>query len=185
LFDNTGNLTSAKKIADTMTSSGVKISSHTVTAWLHALTDSYLIYPVQRFDVKGKRYLQNINKYYLVDTGLRFALLGERNPDYGRMLENVIYLELLRRSGRGSGNAIYIGKSGPAEIDFVVEYPDGFDYIQVAQTVRDSTTFERELAPLQNVRDYRNRIVLTQDEDPSATYNGIQVRNAIDWLQAN
>ena len=130
MFDNVGNLSSATKIANTMTSAGRKVSSHTVEHYLTALTDSFILYRVGRYDVKGKQYLATGHKYYLCDLGLRYYLLGSKRADIGHILENIVYLELLRR-----GYDIHVGKAGTAEIDFIAVGEEGEEYYQVAQTV--------------------------------------------------
>ena len=177
MFDNIGNLFSTKKISDTMTSAGRKISTHTVESYLSALTDSFILYRCSRFDVKGKQYLKTGGKYYLVDVGLRWYLLGNKGIDRGFVLENIVYLELIRR-----GYAVYVGKAGDAEIDFAVLKGDECCYYQVALTVRDSATLERELFPLSQLRDHYPKYLLTLDDDPPASYEGIQQLNIIDWL---
>lgn len=180
LFDNVGNLSSTKKIADTMVSMGRKISVHTVEQYLSALTDSFILYRAGRYDVKGKQYLKTGDKYYLADMGLRYYLLGSRDADPGRMLENVIFLELFRR-----GYEIYIGKVDTAEVDFVAVKNGYPEYYQAALTVRDDKTLERELFPLRKIADHNPKYLLTLDEDPPSSYNGIRQLNAIDWLLGN
>jgi predicted AAA+ superfamily ATPase len=177
MSDNIGNVCSIKKISDTMTSAGRKISTHTVENYLSALQDSYILYKAERYDIKGKSYLQTNEKYYLVDMGLRYFLLGSQKADMGRMLENVIYLELIRR-----GYEINIGKVGDNEIDFIAVNEDGIEYYQVAQTTRDSKTLDRELKALNAISDHNQKYLLTLDEDPMISYNGIKKINAMDWL---
>ena len=177
MFDNIGNLCSAKKITDTLNSAGRKISVHTVEGYLAALCDSFIIYKTGRYDVKGRQYLKTGEKYYVVDIGLRYYLLGSQKADMGRALENVIYLELLRR-----GYEVRIGKVGNAEIDFIAANENGVEYYQVALTVRDKNTLGRELAPLNNITDHNPKFLLTLDEDPPASHNGIKQLNALDWL---
>lgn len=177
LSDNIGNLTVIKRIADAMTSAGRKISGHTVEGYLSALTDSYIFYQVPRYDVKGKQYLKTGSKYYLADMGLRRLILGSKPGDGGHILENIIYLELLRRGGE-----VYVGKSDVAEIDFVVIEGDAKVYYQVALTVRDEATMQRELAPLQNLSDSYPKYLLTLDNDPPMSYDGIRQLYALDWL---
>ncbi|MDR3264812.1 MAG: ATP-binding protein, partial [Synergistaceae bacterium] len=169
MADGVGNLLSTKKIADTLTSSGRKISTHTVESYLSALTDSFVFYRARRYDIKGKQFLKTNEKYYIVDPGLRYYLLGSRGPDVGRMLENVVYLELLRR-----GYGVYVGKLNGLEVDFVVTRGDVTEYYQVALTVRDRDTLERELLPLRKIADHNPKYVLTLDEDPPASHNGIR-----------
>ena len=177
MFNNIGNCLSIKKIADTLNSDGRKISVHTVESYLDALVESYVFNKVSRFDVKGKQYLQSGEKYYATDVTMRYALLGRRNIDAGHILENIVYLELLRR-----GYKVYIGKTGDKEIDFVAENKEGFTYFQVAYTTREKSTLERELKPLQEVNDHYPKYILTMDIDPKADYNGIKKMNVLDWL---
>lgn len=177
VFDNIGNQLSTKKIADTMTSEGRKIDIRTVERYLTAFMESYVVYEAKRYNIKGKQYLKTLEKYYAVDIGLRTMLLGKRGFDAGRMLENVIYLELLRR-----GYDVYVGKVGDLEVDFVAMNRDGLVYYQVAATVRDEATLKRELKSLQAINDSYPKYILTLDEDPEADYNGIRRMNALDWL---
>lgn len=179
LFDNIGNLCSTKKIADTMTSAGRKITVHTVESYLSALTDSFIFYRAGRYDIKGKQYLKTGDKYYSADIGLRYNALGPRKADDGHILENVIYLELLRR-----GYEVYIGKIGTNEVDFIAIGDEGEEYYQVAYTVIDSDgkTLERELAPLNAINDHNPKFLLTMDYGPLISHNGIKQINALDWL---
>lgn len=177
IFDNIGNLLSTKKIADTMTSDGRKISTHTVESYISALKDSFIIYRAKRYDVKGKQYLKTNDKYYICDIGLRYFLLGNKGIDIGHMLENVIYLELLRR-----GYEVYVGKVDNLEVDFVAIKQGMIEYYQVSATVRDKYTLERELKPLESINDHYPKCLLTLDDDPPADYNGIRRINAIDFL---
>jgi predicted AAA+ superfamily ATPase len=186
MFFNIGNLTSSTNIANTMKSEGRPISVHTVESYLAALTDCFILYKAGRYDVKGKQFLKSGDKYYMADMGLRYYLLGGRSLNLGSILENIIYLELRRR-----GNRVSVGKSGDAEIDFVAEQPGlgaefGHEtaYYQAALTVRDQAVLERELAPLAAVKDHNPKYLLTLDEDPPASYKGIQRLNALDWLLA-
>lgn len=179
LFDNIGNLCSTKKISDTMTSAGRKIAVHTVESYLSALTDSFIFYRASRYDVKGKQYLKTGDKYYSADIGLRYNALGSKKADDGHILENVIYLELLRR-----GYQVYIGKVGASEVDFIAMGDEGEEYYQVAYTVidADGTTLERELAPLNAINDHNPKYLLTMDYGPLVSHNGIKQINALDWL---
>ena len=179
MFDNIGNQCSAKKIADTLTSGGRKISVHTIDNYLSALSDSFILYKAGRFDVKGKQYLKTGEKYYIADIGLRYYLLGSQKADKGRSLENVVYLELLRR-----GYELHIGKVGDMEVDFIAANENGVEYYQVAMTVREETTLARELKPLNSIADHNQKYLLTLDEDPAVSHNGIKQINALDWLLA-
>lgn len=178
MFDNIGNLCTIKKIADSMTSAGRKVSTHTVENYLDGITDSLLMYRVGRYDIKGKEHLQLLDKYYLVDIGLRYYLLGTRNVDQGHILENIVYLELVRR-----GYTVYIGKIGTAEVDFVAQDFEGnTEYYQVCWSVRDETTLQRELKPLDSIPDHNPKVLLTMDNDPPVSYNGIRQKYVLDWL---
>ncbi len=177
LFDNIGNPLSSKKVADTMTSYGRKIDVKTVEKYIEALMESYVVYQANRYNVKGKQYLKTLEKYYAVDIGMRYMLLGSRSTDVGHILENVVYLELRRR-----GYEIYVGKVAALEVDFVVMDRKGTVYYQVAATVRDENTLKRELAPLQKIADHYPKFILTLDEDPEADYEGIRCVNALGWL---
>lgn len=177
VFDNIGSQLSTKKIADTMTSYGRKIDVKTVEKYLKSLMQSFIVYEAKRYNVKGKQYLKTLEKYYVVDIGMRYMLLGTSSIDVGHMLENVVYLELLRR-----GYDVYIGKIEDLEVDFVAMSPKKTIYFQVAATVRDEKTLKRELASLQKITDNYPKIILTLDEDPEADYDGIRRINALDWL---
>lgn len=176
-FDNIGNYLSTKKIADAMTSDGRKIDTKTVEKYIAALLESYVLYQAGRYDVKGKQYLKTLEKYYVVDIGLRRVLLGSKAMDVGHILENVVYLELLRR-----GYNVYVGKVNDLEIDFVASNEWGRVYFQVAATVRSEEVLRRELAPLQQLTDNYPKYILTLDNDPEADYEGIRRINALEWL---
>lgn len=177
VFDNIGNSLSSKRIADTMTSSGRKIDVKTVEKYITALQQSFIIYEAKRYDVKGKEYLKLMEKYYAVDIGLRFLLLGQKANDVGHILENVVYLELIRR-----GYKVFVGKVDDGEIDFVAQNYEGNLYIQVSATVRNKLTLERELKPLQIVKDNYPKLLLTLDDDPTVDFNGIKQINVLEWL---
>lgn len=177
IFDNIGNPLSSKKIADTMTSDGRKIDAKTVEKYLEAFMESYIIYQANRYNIKGKQYLKTLEKYYVVDIGMRYMLLGSKNMDVGHILENVIYLELLRR-----GYQVFVGKVDDLEVDFVAMDHKRTTYFQVAATVRDEHTLARELSPLQKITDHYQKFILTLDEDPEADYEGIRRVNALEWL---
>ena len=177
MFDNIGNLCSSTSIANTMTSNGRKISVPTVEKYLEALVESFVLYKVSRYDIKGKNYLTTGSKYYLSDVGLRYYLLGSKNIDEGHILENVVYLELLRR-----GYQIYIGKNDDNEVDFVAINEKGEEYYQVSYTVKEEKTLERELKPLDNINDHNPKYLLTSDYTPYTSHNGIKQINVFDWL---
>lgn len=148
LFASVGSTMSVKKITDTLNSNGRKISVHTVESYLEALTESYIFNRVSRYDIKGKQYLETGEKYYAIDVTMRYALLGRKNLDVGHILENVVYLELIRR-----GYRVYIGKIGDNEVDFIAINKEGREYYQVSYTTRDEKTLERELSSLQKISD--------------------------------
>lgn len=177
MFDNVGNSTSAKKISDTMTSYGRKITSPTVENYLSALTNSFIFYRVNRYDVVGKQYLKTGEKYYAVDLGLKYFLLGAKKQDLGHNLENIVYLELLRR-----GYDVYIGKVGVNEVDFIAIKEGIREYYQVAQTVQAEETLARELKSLESIKDHYQKFLITMDEQPLTSHEGIKQINAIDWL---
>lgn len=177
MADNIGSLCSIKKISDTMTSAGRKISTHTVENYLSALEDAYILYRAGRYDIKGRQHLKTLEKYYLVDIGLRSFLLGSGHGDVGHVLENVVYLELLRR-----GNQVAVGKLDATEVDFVVSGAQGPVYYQVAASVRDTNTLQRELRPLDAIQDHYPKVLLTLDDDPDTRHNGIQQRYVLEWL---
>ncbi|MCK5153968.1 MAG: ATP-binding protein [Spirochaetales bacterium] len=180
LFDSIGNQTSITKVANTMTSHGRKIDPKTVEKYVSALRDSLIIYKAKRYNIKGKQYLKTLEKYYVVDIGLRYMLLGRRNPDVGHILENIIYLELIRR-----GYDVYVGQVGDLEVDFVAMNEEGITYYQVAATVREESTLKRELASLQKIKDHYPKFILTLDDDPEADYDGIRRINALSFLLEN
>ena len=138
---------------------------------------SFVIYQAKRYNIKGKQYLKTLEKYYVVDIGMRTMLLGSRAMDVGHVLENVVYLELLRR-----GYEVYVGKVDDLEVDFVAMDQKRTIYYQVAASVRDENTLRRELTPLQKIPDHYQKVILTLDEDPEADYDGIRRINALDWL---
>ena len=178
LADNIGSLNSIKKIADSLTSFGHKISVNTLENYVQALTDSLLFYKVSRYDIKGKEHLKTLDKYYVADLGFRNYLLNNERDNYGSVLENIVYLELIRR-----GYKVSVGKIGTREIDFVAISPLGrIEYYQVALTIRAKETFEREVSALMDIKDNYPKILLHLDSDPDSTYNGIKVLNALGWL---
>lgn len=177
MMDNIGNTLSTKKIADTMTSSGRKIDVKTVEKYLSALQESFILYRANRYNVKGRQLLKTMEKYYLVDVALRRMMLGHQGMDVGHLLENVVYLELLRNNQH-----VFIGKADNLEIDFVTINNEQTSYYQVSATVRDTKTLERELAPLKAIKDHNPKWLLTLDDDPDANYDGIRKVNALNWL---
>ena len=177
IFDNIGLELSSKRIADTLTSNGRKSDPKTIEKYVSSLEESFIIHKVSRYNIKGKEYLKSLEKYYVSDIGLRNFMLGKKAMDVGHILENIIYLELLRR-----GYSVYVGKIDDMEIDFVAQNQQGNFYIQVAASVRDENTLKRELRSLQAIKDNYPKILLTLDDDPEGDYEGITRKNALDWL---
>lgn len=178
LFSNVGSPVSVKKIADTINSAGRSISVNTVDKYLQALCDSYLFYKVERYDIRSEQNLKTQGKYYAVDSGIREMLLSNSTHDLGHLLENTVYLELLRR-----GEKVNIGKMAEKEIDFVSKDTNGTTYYQVSASVLDKNTLRRELDPLEKIPDHHPKVLLTLDEIPrTANYNGIRQLHIVDWL---
>ena len=177
LADNIGNISVIKRISDTMTSLGRKITSHTVESYVTALVDSFIFYPVQRYDTKGRQLLKAGQKLYLADIGLRQVINGTKGGDMGHVLENIVFLELARRGGE-----VYVGRAGDCEIDFVVIDGDFRSYYQVSLSVRDEATMQRELSPLLSISDSYPKYLLTMDNDPVIYHNGIKQQYVLDWL---
>lgn len=185
LADNIGSNVSAASIGNTLVNEGLlddgkrkgAPSAHTVQAYVNALLESYFFYEIKRFDIKGKAYLRTLGKYYIVDIGLRNYLLGFRNRDSGHAIENVVYFELLRR-----GYDVAIGKVGNAEVDFIASTANEKKYIQVTESMMSEDVRRRELAPLQNIRDNYDKIVLSLETGLDISYEGIKSENLMDWL---
>ena len=176
LFDNVGNATTSKKIADSLTSYGRKTSPVTVEKYLRTLEEAFILYRADRYDIQGRQHLRFTEKYYVVDMGLRWLLLGDRGRDIGHVLENIIYLELLCR-----GCQVYVGKVGSLEVDFIAEKGSSRTYIQVAASVLDPATFEREITPLKRIKDNYPKYILTLDTLPMEE-DGIRQINVLDFL---
>jgi predicted AAA+ superfamily ATPase len=177
LASNVGSPVSAKRIADTLSSGGRPTGSATVDTYLEALCDAYLFYKVNRYDIKGKTHLKSESKYYICDTGLRNMILGTTNKDIGHQIENIVFLELLRR-----GYTVNIGKSGRGtEVDFVAVRDRTPEYYQVSASVLDENTLKRELAPFEQIKDNYPKYLITMD-DFTGDNEGIQQVNLIDWL---
>ena len=178
IFDNIGNLTSLSKIANTLTSMGRKTDAKTIEKYIRGLTDSLLVHEVSRYNIKGKEFLSTLSKYYVADLGLRQMILGNRNIDMGHILENIIYLELIRRKGN-----VYVGQFDKNEIDFVIINSNEIEYYQVALTVLDENTLKRELDAFKNIKDNYPKYLITLDDVMVNTdYDGIKIVNALEWL---
>lgn len=172
-----GNPVSIRSITDYLTSNGRKVSPNTVSDYVEALTESFIFYPAERFDIVGKQLLKANRKLYIVDLGLRNHILPRSQYDLGFSLENMVYFELLRR-----GYRVMIGKAGNTEVDFVAEKQGAYSYFQVTADMTAKETFDREMKPLTNIRDNYEKIILTGDRLTVGNYNGIQVKNLSDWL---
>ena len=178
LLANIGSLINPTKIANTLTSYGRKTDNKTVEKYLQGLKDGLLIYEVNRFDVKGKALLQRNAKYYVVDSAFRKFLLSRTDSDRGHILENIVYLELIRR-----GYRVYVGHLQNGEIDFVAKKPHRLEYYQVSYTVMEDTTLRRELSPLEQLDDNYPKYLLTMDVlHKTDNHNGIEQKNVLDWL---
>jgi predicted AAA+ superfamily ATPase len=178
LIDSVGSSVSATNIANVLSASGNKITNKSISAYINTLAESYIFYKANRYDIKGKQHLSTQEKYYMVDLGLRNALLEKNlSTDRGHLLENVVYLELIRRN-----NQVWIGKIDNLEVDFVARTPEGYtQYIQVAQTVQNPKTLARELNPFNKIGDHHEKMIITMDYE-SGSYNGVKHVNVIDWL---
>lgn len=183
LADSIGSPISVSNIGGVLENAGLlagrrgKPSTHTVQAYIAALLESYFFYEIKRYDIKGKAYLRTLGKYYIVDMGLRNFLLGERERDRGHVLENVVYLELLRR-----GYDVAVGKVRDMEIDFIATTPEGRTYYQVTESMQREDVRERELAPLRSLRDGYLKVVLSMDAGRHSTEDGIRLENLVEWL---
>ena len=178
LYDNIGNRTSMKNISDNIEGLQKNNSYNTVSNYVEALVDSFMAYRVNRYDIKGKEILKTQEKYYAIDIGLRYHILGQNSGrDMGHILENIVYLELLRR-----GYKVYIGKLDDLEIDFIAKDSKETIYYQVSLTTREENTLQRELVPLKKIDDNYQKIILTLDDDLDADFDGIKKINVLDWL---
>lgn len=172
-----GSLVTVRSITNYLVSSGRKISPNTVSDYVNALTESFIFYPAERFDIVGKQLLKTNTKYYMVDLGIRNLILPKKSYDLGFSVENVVYFELLRR-----GYKVSVGKYGNTEIDFVAERNGELEYIQVTADMTAKETFDRELAPLTTIKDNYRKRVLTLDKFTAGNYDGIEVKNVVEWL---
>ena len=180
LASTIGSIVSVKNVTGYLTSNGRKVSASTVDDYMEALREAFIFYPVERFDISGKKMLKTLNKWYIVDLALRDYMVPKKTYDLGFSLENTVYFELIRR-----GYRVSIGKTETAEVDFVAQKNGEMIYYQVSASMLDQRTFERELLPLKSIKDNYKKIVLTLDKFTQGHYEGIKVVNAIDWLLEN
>ncbi len=179
LMDNVSNISSSRNISNAINNDGIEANHITVGNYINYLCNAFVFYEAKRYDVKGKTYLQSLSKYYLADTGIRFAELGKRNMDWGRMLENLVFIELLRR-----GYDVYVGKLYQKEIDFVAMKGNEKIYIQVSDDISTEMTFKREVAPLLQIRDAYPKLLLARTRNEETDYEGIRIVDIPAWLLA-
>ena len=177
LASNIGSLTSPNNISSVLTSDKNSISRNSVDKYIKLLTSSFVFYEANRYDIKGKALLKTGQKYYIADTGFLGVFFGRRDSDFGHILENIVFLELLRR-----GYSVQIGKIGELEIDFVASNPKEKIYIQVSQSIMDKKTLNRELRALQSIPDNYEKIIISMDKNYALSLEGIKIKNAIQWL---